>query len=48
MVKSKILKNFDYITWNEAIVNLHNPKKNQNEKNILIDLFLMKYYQLFN
>ena len=31
-LSSKILKNFDNVTWNEAIVNLHNPKKDQNEK----------------
>ena len=46
-LSSKILKNFDNVTWNEAIVNLHNPKKTKMKKNILIGLFLMKYYQLF-
>ena len=31
-LSSKILKNFDNITWNEAIANLHNPKTDKNEK----------------
>ena len=45
-LSSNILKKFDNVSWNEAIINLHNPK-NKMKKNISIDLYLMKYYQLF-
>ena len=31
-LSDNVLKNFDYITWNEAIYNLHNPKKKNLEK----------------
>ena len=30
----KILKKFDNISWNQAIINLHNPKKNNKKNNI--------------
>ena len=44
-LSTDILNILNNISWNDAIENLHKPKKTIDEKNILIDLYLMKSYQ---
>ena len=46
-LSDNILKNFDYISWNDAIINLHNPKKNVSEKKYINRLIFDEIFSTF-